>query len=29
VSKTKGYQSTVKEGQELTFKVDRTTRMRT
>src|SRR5262245_17410688 len=29
VSKTKGYQSTVKEGQDLTFKVDRTTRMRT
>lgn len=28
VSKTKGYQSTVKEGQEITFKVDRNTRMR-
>ena len=29
VSQTKGYQSTVKEGQELTFKVDRNIRMRT
>lgn len=29
VSKTKGYQSTVKEGQDLTFKVDRNIRMRT
>jgi hypothetical protein len=29
VSKTKGYQSTVKEGQELTFRVDRNVRMRT
>jgi hypothetical protein len=29
ISRTKGYQSTVKEGQELTFKVNHTTRMRT
>ena len=28
ISQTKGYQSTVKEGQEITFRVDRNTRMR-